>query len=307
MSSPGGTDTDLLVRSRSALLDALEALVAHRDAVIVVGAQAIYLQTSSAPVALAEATKDSDLALDPRSMPDEPTIESAMRDAHFLPNLVSGQPGAWVNPEGIPVDLMVPAHLAGPGGPGTRGVRIPPHDRRSMRRARGLEATLVDNEIMEVRALDPSDSRRIEARVAGPAALLIAKLHKIAERAASSPDRLVDKDAHDTYRILIDTDTRVLATTVGTLLREEVCGEITAEALEYLRDLFASGPGATGSAMAGRAEEGIGEPETVSRQVAILAEDLLTAIAALPLDRSNQPDRSAPRGRGTRSGSRGRR
>ena len=66
MNSPGGTEDDLLVRSRSALLDALQALDAQRDAVIVIGAQAIYLRTSSAPVALAEATKDSDLALDPR-------------------------------------------------------------------------------------------------------------------------------------------------------------------------------------------------------------------------------------------------
>lgn len=36
---------DLLVRSRAALLDALEALEDHRDSVIVVGAQAIYLRT----------------------------------------------------------------------------------------------------------------------------------------------------------------------------------------------------------------------------------------------------------------------
>jgi hypothetical protein len=33
--------------------------------------------------------------------------------------------------------------------------------------------------------------------------------------------------------------------------------------------------------MAGRAEEGIGEPETVARQVAILADDLLVAVNRL--------------------------
>jgi hypothetical protein len=117
MSNPGGTEDDLLTRSRSALLDALEALGAQSDAVIVVGAQAIYLRTASAPVALAEATKDSDLAVDPRVLHDEPLLEMAMRSGGFLPNLESRQPGAWINAEGIPVDLMVPERLAGPGTP----------------------------------------------------------------------------------------------------------------------------------------------------------------------------------------------
>ena len=65
MNSPGVSDNDLLVRARAALLDALDALEAHRESVVVIGAQAIYLRTASAPVAVAEATKDSDLALDP--------------------------------------------------------------------------------------------------------------------------------------------------------------------------------------------------------------------------------------------------
>jgi hypothetical protein len=279
MSVPGGSERDILVRSRSALLDALEALVAQLEAVVVVGAQAIYLRTSSTPVALAEATKDSDLALDPRLLHDDPRIERAMRDAGFLPSLESGQPGSWVNTDGIPVDLMVPEQLAGPGGKNTRGARLPPHDRRSMRRARGLEAAVVDNNLREITALDPADTRRAEVRVAGHAALLIAKAHKIGERAESDPHRLLDKDAHDLYRLLIDTDTDELASTFVALLGEDVCAEVTTEALGYLRHLFAAGPDAIGSAMAGRAEEGIGEPETVSRQVAILAADLLTAIS----------------------------
>ena len=59
-------DADLLVASRRALLDALDALRPHLDAVVVVGAQAIYMHTGAAPVALAETTKDSDLAVDSR-------------------------------------------------------------------------------------------------------------------------------------------------------------------------------------------------------------------------------------------------
>jgi hypothetical protein len=208
-------------------------------------------------------------------------LEEAMRTGGFLPNLESRQPGARVNSEGIPVDLMVPEHLAGPSGKNARSARIPPHDRRATRRARGLEAAVVDNDVMEVRALDSVGTRRLNARVAGPAALVIAKSHKIGERSTFAPSRLIDKDAHDLYRLLVDTDTEMLATTFRSLLREEVCAEVTAAAQGYIDDLFASGPEAIGSVMAGRAEEGIGEPETVARQVSILAEDLLKAIDRL--------------------------
>jgi hypothetical protein len=108
-------DDDLLKEARSALIDALEALSKHKNSVIVIGAQAIYLHTGAADVALAEATKDSDLALDARSLGEDPRIEQAMQDAHFYLNPVSGQPGAWLSPKGVPVDLMVPESLAGPG------------------------------------------------------------------------------------------------------------------------------------------------------------------------------------------------
>ena len=64
MSPPG--DAELLIAARGALLDALDALAAHRDALVVIGAQAVYLHTGAADVALAEATKDSDVAIDPR-------------------------------------------------------------------------------------------------------------------------------------------------------------------------------------------------------------------------------------------------
>ena len=70
MSRPG--DAEILVAARSALLDALEALADQRAALVLIGAQAIYLHTGAAPVALAEATKDTDLAVDPRALHDNP-------------------------------------------------------------------------------------------------------------------------------------------------------------------------------------------------------------------------------------------
>lgn len=276
MSNPGDDTADLLVRARAALLDALDALREHHDAVIVIGAQAVYLRTGGLDVALAEATKDSDIAVDPRRLMDDPRLEAAMGEAGFFP-ADNGQPGAWINAYGIPVDLMVPEELAGPGGHQARSGRIPPHGRKATRRARGLEATVIDHQRIEVAAIDPSDRRRTTVSVAGPAALLVAKLHKIAER-MDTPARLNDKDAHDAYRILRAIDTETLRAKFMLLLEDEISREVTKDALRYLEELFGAGADALGSAMAGRAEEGVGEPEQVALAVSILAGELLDSV-----------------------------
>lgn len=276
MSPLGGGSRDLLVRARSVLLDALEALVEHRDSVIVIGAQAVYLRTGKATVAVAEMTKDSDLALDARRLAEEPLIEEAMRRAGFVLDPVTGQPGAWMSPSGIPVDVMVPEAMA--GARGSRSVDLPPHERHSMRRAAGLEATVVDNSDMLIESLSPTDPRQITAKVAGPAALLVAKLHKVGER-RDQPDRLVDKDAHDLYRILIAIDTEPLAATLRVLRADELACDATEIALVHLAELFAAGPHALGSVMAARTEEGVGDPDIVAQQCNALAQDLLAAVA----------------------------
>lgn len=264
----------LIVEARAALLDAVAALEAHKDSVILIGAQAIYLRTGNATFALAEATKDSDLAIDPRKLGEDPRLEEAMTDAGFIFNPVSQQPGAWMSPNGIPVDLMVPEHLAGSGS--RRGVRIPPHAKHSARRAVGIEAAIIDQSPMTVESLD-GDGRSAIINVAGPSALLVAKLHKLGER-VGNPDRLNDKDAHDIYRLLVATEAPDLAETVRRLLTDKLSQEVTAQALAYLEQLFVS-PEALGSTMAGRAEEGVGQPDTVSAAASFLAQDLLSALA----------------------------
>lgn len=272
-------DSNLLVEARSALLDALQALEAHRSNVVVVGAQAIYLRSvRGINIALAEMTKDSDIALDARALADQPLIEEAMKAARFRLDPDAKQPGSWLSPKGIPVDLMVPEALAGISG--RRGARIPPHSAKAARRAVGLEAAVVDNSLMEVRALAPDDHRVYWANVAGPAALLVAKLHKIGERAQNAPDRLADKDAHDIYRLLTTVPTGDLATALQYLCEYELSATVTEQAVSFLFSLFASGPDALGSVMAGRAEEGVGEPETVAASAAFLADDLFTAVGA---------------------------
>jgi len=74
------------------------------------------------------------------------------------------------------------------------------------------------------------------------------------------------------------TPTPLLAADFRQLLSDELASEVTAQAVEILSELFAPGPHAVGSVMAGRTEEGIGEPETVALQTAILASDLLDAV-----------------------------
>lgn len=271
MSPYGGDSPGLLVRARAGLLDALQALEGQRDALVVIGAQAVYLRTGELDVALAPATNDSDFSLDPRLLQDDPRIEQAMRRAGFLP---SAQPGSWLREDGIPVDLMVPRKLAGSG---RRSVSIPPHDKFSARQTRGIEATLVGFDVQEITSLDLADNRSISAKVAGPAALLVAKIHKIVER-LQTPIRSNDKDAHDSYRILRSVETSELRNRFLSLLNDELSQQSTMEALVYLREQFAAGPESAGSMMAGRAEAGLGDPSQVSLSVAFLAEDLINAL-----------------------------
>ena len=280
--SPAG-DADLLTRARAALLDALEALAEHRDAVVVIGAQAIYPHTGGTTLVLAEATKDSDLTVDPRILDAEPLVEEAMRAAGFELDPVTRQPGAWVNADRIPVDLMVPEALAGNGG--RRSARVPPHHRNAMRRVRGLEGAVVDHSLMRVGALAEDDPREYTIRVATPAALLVAKLHKIAER-EDEPHRLEPKDAHDVYRLLATLPLERFAAPLVHLSEDPLAGEATGAALVCLDRLFAAGPDALCTVLAGRAEELVGDPDVVSAAVAFLAQDLLAAV------QHERPDRA---------------
>jgi hypothetical protein len=273
MSQPGAAD--ILVAARRALLDALDALAKHRSALVLVGAQAIYLHTGNAPVALAESTKDSDIAINPHQLGADPLLEEAMRRAGFTQNALDSQPGSWLSFDGVPVDLMVPEQLAGAGS--RRSGRIAPHGDRATRRATGLEAAVIDHGPMMISALDPHDTRAIEMNVAGPAALLVAKLHKLGER-QSAPRRLLDKDAHDAYRLLVATESAPMAATLRQLRENELCDRVTNQALMYLDQLFAAGPEALGATMAGRAEELVGDPATVSASAAVLAAELLALL-----------------------------
>jgi hypothetical protein len=80
------------VAARRVLLDALEALGLQRKAVVLVGAQAIYLRVGPGDMAVAPFTTDGDLALNPRLLDDEPILAEALRAAGFALAL---KPGTW--------------------------------------------------------------------------------------------------------------------------------------------------------------------------------------------------------------------
>lgn len=89
------------IAARRVLLDALTALAPHAEAVIVAGAQAIYLRTGGGDVATAVApfTTDGDLALDPGRLQDDPELEALMSHAGFELLARGGghvEPGIWI-------------------------------------------------------------------------------------------------------------------------------------------------------------------------------------------------------------------
>ena len=73
-------------RGPDVLLDALEALGEHREALVLVGAQAIYLRVGEADLAVASYTTDGDLAIDPRILVEVPPLEQKLSEAGFKRN-----------------------------------------------------------------------------------------------------------------------------------------------------------------------------------------------------------------------------
>jgi hypothetical protein len=262
------------VAARRVLLDALRALAPHKQAVIVAGAQAIYLQTGDGEIGIAPYTTDGDLAIDPTLLGDEPQLDAAMRAARFTLSLT--EPGIWLSTatvDGteltIPIDLIVPEGVAPPGG--RRGARLGPHGNQAARRAVGLEAALVDHSPMTVSALEPSDTRAVVVEVAGVAALLVAKAHKIHDRLESNrPGRAEDKDAADIYRVIQTTSANDVGARLAELRLDDIAGPATEAAISYLAELFGRRNG-DGTQMAIRALR-LAIPEA---QVATLATDYI--------------------------------
>lgn len=266
------------VAARRALLDALDALQPHLDALVLVGAQAVYLHAGEADLAVAPATTDGDVAIDPARLGPTPILEDALRDAGF--EREPGVVGIWqtsLTVDGIPrlvqVDLLVPASL---GGPGRRGARIPPHGKGVARKVVGLEGALVDREVGLITALDPADHRSVSMAVAGPSALIVAKVHKISERTHDA-DRRTDKDALDVYRLLRAVSTDDLSRRFRTLRANPICATVTEQALEALPGLFGAAR-RPGVMMAIRAAGPLELADTMAASLVALTDDLVRSL-----------------------------
>ena len=109
--------------------------------------------------------------------------------------------------------------------------------------------------------------------VAGPAALLVSKVHKVAERTGAGA-RVRDKDALDILRLLQATDTMALAEDLVSLATHKDSAEVAAEAVSDLTPLFGS-TDAVGIEMAIRAARPSGEPAVIGASFSTLVLDLV--------------------------------
>ena len=269
------TDDQHYIGARETLLDAIEALGPHSDAVILVGAQAIYAQIEgeddSFPVA--QFTYDADLALDPDLLGDSPALVDAMGRAGFR---LSDQPGLYRREGGAQIDLLVPEAV---GGPGRRAARLGVHGNRAAMKVHGLEGALVSHKRRKVTSLVPGADRSCMLNVAGPAALLVAKVHKIGER-LEDPDvrrqEQLPKDAFDIYRLLRAIETAEMASEFGLLSSHEISSRVTAEALSMFQRLF-SAPSGMGTELVVRAVPATEDPDFIAASSVALSQDLLEA------------------------------
>ena len=196
--------------------------------------------------------------------------------------------GSWVAEQkvegravNIDLDLLVPEAVSGVG---TRAARLGLQGARLARKAFGLELALVDSDLMVVGSLD-ADPRSFEGHVAGTAALLISKVHKVAER-LDDPRRndYVAKDSLDILRLLRGDDLDAMA---GLLARARSAELPTSDAviaaaiattvtqgLVILRAEFARET-ARGCALAGRAAVGRDDPAVIAASLAALVRRLL--------------------------------
>jgi hypothetical protein len=271
---------ELYVMARRVLLDALDALGSHREAIVLVGAQAVYLRVGEADLAVAPFTIDGDLAIDPAVLNEIPPLEKALMDAGFYPK-TKNSVGVWITKRAtsqqvdteVAIDLLVPASVS--PGTGRRAARLRGHDSRAARIVRGLDGAIVDADVMRLVALEASDSRAFDVRVAGPAALLVAKVHKISERHGT--DRQSDKDALDVLRLLRGTQTDDLATRYTRLLGDRRSDEAARVGRTLLDAQFTKRTG-IGVEMAIRSAGALADAEEIAASCEALASDLLAAL-----------------------------
>lgn len=270
------------VEARRVLLDALQALRAHIDALVLVGAQAVYLRTTGRLEGYQPFTTDADVVLDPGLLADIPPLGDAMAAAGFV---LTAEPGIWearfsrpgfADEIVVPVDLIVPEELAPKAG--RRAARLPGgHGKATARKSPGVAGVVVDNGPLGLASLEAGDPRSITVNVAGYGALLVAKLHKLGDRLAT-PDRLQAKDAGDIYRLFDAVAPDEMADILRRLLRDKRSAATTEKALAYADELFAA-PTSLGVRLTADALQAIVPEPTVTAAMTAYAAELRRLVA----------------------------
>lgn len=273
------------IEARSALLDAAEALDEHIGSMVLVGAQAIYLYTGDSDVPVATHTKDCDLGIILGQLRDRPLIEATLKAKGFQLTTArdgSTMQGRWLGRAGAIVDLLAPEGVQDHGdGRVPRGARIPPHANTAVRNVSGIEGIELDHREMTVVALDPADGRSARLKVAGPATLFVAKIHKICERLVDVEgglrDRTADKDAHDLYRLLRSLPASETQEGLQVLLGGEATRKTAKWATNAARE-FGTGADSAICETAGRYEELVGDPDLVAASMATLLREIIDPV-----------------------------
>lgn len=190
------------MRSRRLLVEAVQALGAFHESLVVVGAHAVMFHAERIGHR-PDSTADADAVLNPLLVAASPNILELMYAAGFEA-ASPDRPGiyGYVGESGISqrqrttVDLIVPEAYAGVG---RRAARVPRQKNALGGRARGW--ALWDRVPATISTV-PGDGEPISADVwmAGQGALLVAKAHKVSDRLGElrvRPHRLRPKDSGD--------------------------------------------------------------------------------------------------------------
>jgi hypothetical protein len=239
-----------LTEARNVLIQVLRVLANHRNALVLIGAQAVYEHTVALTWLPPTSTTDADICVDPSLLAAEPLLAAAMTEAGFM--LANpDRPGIYslnVPVRGLSkqptLDLLAPETIAGKG---TRSASVGAHGKRSVTRAAGLEMALLDRSPMTIRSLTDGQTTVESVNVAGVGALLCAKSYKLGERVDAlvagrgRRDRVKPKDAGDVLRLMAVSDPVEVRRTFSSSEDDSRLGPAILLGRRYLVRLFTDG------------------------------------------------------------------
>lgn len=247
-----------LVEARNTLLVVLQSLEPHRDALVLIGAQAVHERTKGLVDVISTATSDADIGVDPALLATGPDLFEAMLAAGFE-RASNDRPGIYslggaLNKEGRPlppsIDLIAPEASAGKG---SRAATLSGHRRGSVSRANGIEMAMLDKDVFDLGPIGQEDGPTIRVNVAGTGALLAAKAWKLSDRladaAAGKGHRVRPKDAGDVWRLMATSDPAHVRETFDRCARDGLYGASVEQGWRFLVDQFGSGGRGVGLAV----------------------------------------------------------